>query len=215
MIRGLFLGLLAACLLAAAPARAGELDASRLATEGLDTWEHRIFQGHTRYTLVNERGRRAIKAASQGAASGLWKKIAVDPEKHPLLRFSWKVETLPMGADGRKKEGDDYAARVYVVFPGFFPWQTKALCYVWAARQPVGAAFPSPYTENAWIVVLQSGPAKAGSWQRQEVDFRADFKRLFKESPPRVGAVAVMTDTDNTKSRATAYYGDITLDTGK
>lgn len=36
-----------------------------------------------------------------------------------------------------------------------------------------------------------------------------DYRRAFGEDPPHVGAIAIMTDTDNTGETATAWYGDI------
>ena len=36
-----------------------------------------------------------------------------------------------------------------------------------------------------------------------------DYRRAFGEDPPKVGAVAIMTDTDNTGEEAVAWYGAI------
>ena len=75
-----------------------------------------------------------IRAESRGAASGLVKEIRLDPRSAPILRWSWKIErTLPSG-DERTKAGDDYAARVYVVFPNSLFWRTRAVNYIWANR---------------------------------------------------------------------------------
>jgi hypothetical protein len=38
-----------------------------------------------------------------------------------------------------------------------------------------------------------------------------DYRLLFGEEPSALGAVAIMTDTDNTGGQAVAYYGDISL----
>ena len=35
------------------------------------------------------------------------------------------------------------------------------------------------------------------------------YKQAFGEDPPMIKGIAIMTDTDNTKERAIAYYGDI------
>ena len=77
----------------------------------------KVFQGKTSYTPVSDGDRRVLRAESRKAASGLYKEVDLDPRKYPVLRWSWKIEgTIPKG-NGRTKEGDDYAARVYVVFP--------------------------------------------------------------------------------------------------
>ena len=113
--------------------------------------------------------------------------------------------------DAGRKSGDDYAARVYLVFPSPLFWRTRALNYVWAAKLPRDSAVRSPYTGNAVILAVESGNVKAGAWQTEERNIVEDYRRAFGEEPPRIGAVAVMTDTDDTGDDVTAWYGDITL----
>jgi len=48
-----------------------------------------------------------------------------------------------------------------------------------------------------------------GLWVNEERNIYEDYKRAFGEEPPLMNGLAIMTDTDNTKERATAYYGDI------
>lgn len=38
---------------------------------------------------------------------------------------------------------------------------------------------------------------------------------FFGEEPPKIGAVAVMTDTDDTRDEVAAWYGDIFLESAK
>ena len=38
-----------------------------------------------------------------------------------------------------------------------------------------------------------------------------DYRRIFGEEPPMVGAIAIMTDTDNTQQSAVAWYDDIRI----
>jgi Protein of unknown function (DUF3047) len=59
------------------------------------------------------------------------------------------------------------------------------------------------------IVVVESGPARRGTWLRQQRNVAADYRRLFGGTPPRVGAVAVMIDADDTASSAEATIGDL------
>ncbi|MES9927398.1 MAG: DUF3047 domain-containing protein, partial [Candidatus Thiodiazotropha sp. 6PDIVS] len=40
-------------------------------------------------------------------------------------------------------------------------------------------------------------------------DIKQDFKTFFGEDVTEIDVVAIMTDTDNTDSTATAWYGDI------
>jgi hypothetical protein len=191
--------------------QADTIAVSLFATEGLSGWERKSFKGETGYSLVREGGSTVVKARSSAAASGLFKKVQLDPSQYRYLRWKWKVAEPLAGGAEKTKAGDDYSARVYVVFPGIFFWQTKAINYVWASRLPKEESFPNPYTRNAMMVVVESGPEKAAVWITEQRDILADYRRLFGGEPRQIGAIAVMTDTDNTGAEALAWYGDITI----
>ena len=192
-----------------------ELAVSRFASEGLSGWTSKSFKGETEYRLEKEDGRLVVRAKSRGTASGLVKEIEFDPVKFRYLRWSWKIADTVKGGDERTKAGDDYAARVYVVFPGFFFWQTRAINYIWANRLPKGESIANAFTANAMMVAVQSGPDLAGRWLEEERDILEDYRQLFGGDPPKAGAVAIMTDTDNTGGSAVAWYGEISLGAGR
>jgi len=195
--------------------RAEERQVSRFGAEGLAGWKSKTFAGLTDYTLVKENGRTVVKAYSKAAASGLIKEVKLDPHRFRYLKWSWKVAGIIPNGDERTKAGDDYAARVYVVFPGRFFWQTRAINYIWANRLAKGASLPNAYTGNARMVAVESGPDRVGQWISEERDILADYRRLFGEEPRQIGAIAIMTDTDNTGAEATAWYGDIVISTDR
>ena len=174
-------------------------------------WEAKVFNGKTLYKAVREDGVPAVMAQARGTASGLFYKIKYDPKKTPWLTWKWKVDHVLKKGDARTKKGDDYAARVYVVFPSLLFWRTKAINYIWANRLPKGAAVPNRYTANAMMVAVESGPVNTGRWITEKRNILADYRRLFKEDPPKVGAIAIMTDTDTTGEEATAWYGAISI----
>ncbi len=186
------------------------IDVARFSRGELGGWQSRIFVGETHYVLVEDLGRRVLRADSAGSASGLYREIAVDLAASPILNWSWKVDRVLSGNDERTRQGDDYPARVYVVFSGgLMFWRARAVNYVWSGREPVDAAWPNAFTGNARMVAVESGDARVGQWVAERRDVRADYRRLFGEEPGRVVAVAIMTDTDNSGSAATAWYGDI------
>jgi hypothetical protein len=209
----LLAALLSALLLAWPWAALGaqQLKLGHFSAGDLSGWEEKSFAGHTKYELVEDRGRKVLKATSQAAASGLFKEVDIDLKKHPILRWSWKVEGVIAGGDARSKSGDDYPARVYMVFPAFFFWNTQGISYIWANKLTQGEAVPNAFAGQVMMLAVESGPQKAGQWLSEERNVYEDYKRLFGEEPPPLGAVAIMTDTDNTKAKAVAYYGDITL----
>jgi hypothetical protein len=63
------------------------------------------------------------------------------------------------------------------------------------------------------MVAVQSGPSQAGRWLNEERDILSDYKSLFGEEPKEAGAIAIMTDTDDTGESAMAWYRDIILST--
>lgn len=195
-------------------ASAEEIPVSRFDSEGLTGWETKSFKGETGYRLVKEAGRTVVHAASNDSASGLIRRISFHPAKHRYLRWSWKIAGTVTGGDELSKRGDDYAARLYVVFKGRYFWQTKAINYIWANRLAKGGSVQNVFTANARMIAVESGNEKAGQWLSEERDLLADYRALFGEEPQRADAIAIMTDTDNTGGTAEAWYGGITLSTG-
>lgn len=192
---------------------AEDMPVSRFATEGLTGWESKSFKDSTEYRLLKEDGRTVVKASSKNAASGLIRKLHFQPSRYRFLRWSWKISHTIEGGDERSKAGDDYAARVYVVFPGRYFWQMKAINYIWANKLAKGSSISSSYASDSKMIAVESGNAKAGQWLSEERDLSADYRLLFGTDPPEADAIAIMTDTDNTGSSAEAWYGEITLST--
>ncbi|OIP35603.1 MAG: hypothetical protein AUK27_03995 [Deltaproteobacteria bacterium CG2_30_66_27] len=172
-------------------------------------WEKKVFTGETVYGPVVDEGRPALKAESRSSASAMIRRISLDPKTYPRLSWSWKIVRTIGKGDERTKAGDDYAARVYVVFPSALFWRTRAVNYIWANRLPRGAFLPNAYTGNAVMVAVESGDGNAGKWVDEERNLVEDYRRAFGEDPSDIGAVAIMTDTDNTGEQAVAWYGAI------
>jgi hypothetical protein len=182
------------------------LEVGRFSVADLEGWQAKAFKGETLYELRDG----ALCAESEAAASGRFREIAVDLQQTPWLNWSWKLERALAAGDEQSKGGDDYAARVYVVFSGGVAfWRTRAINYVWSAAQPEGTIWPNAFTANARMLAIRSGSAQLGEWVSERRDVRADYRRLFGSEPGVVAAVAIMTDTDNAGGSAGACYGDI------
>jgi len=176
-----------------------------------DGWREKRFQGRTTYAVVPEGEGHALRADAVRTASGLIFDVEFDPAEYPILTWRWKVENLVAASDPTRKAGDDYPARVYVIFPHWFFPKTRSLNYIWATDFPVDKPIPNPFTGNAVMIAVESGPAKVGRWVTERRDIVADFRAAFGEDPPKAGAIAVMTDTDQTGERAVAWYDDLRL----
>jgi hypothetical protein len=177
-------------------------------------WEEKSFKGKTHYQVIREDDQWCVKATSRSAASALYYKISYDLKEHPVLKWRWKVDHVLSKGDESKKEGDDYAARVYVVFPSLIFWNTKAINYIWANRLPVGESVPNPFTSSAVMIAVESGSTHTGRWMEERRNVLEDYRTYFGQEPPPVGAIAIMTDTDNTGEEATACYGHIQILSG-
>lgn len=212
-----------AVLLSTAPA---------LAPNGLPAgWEPLSFAKRPATVYEWSAAEGALHASSSASASGLIVRFSRPVAEAPVLRWRWKVaRTLPKG-DERRKDGDDYAARVYVAFlyePGRVGAGTRlkyglakklkgeypphaALNYIWANRLPKGESVRNAYTDRVIMVALRSGDAEAGQWRSEERDVLEDYRRLYGEEPPPYSGIAVMTDADDTRGEAEAWYAGITL----
>ena len=198
-------------------------------------WEPFLFKNikkHTRYSLVTHDGKTVVQAVSEAAASGLVRKIAVDPEAYPILEWRWNVSNILDKGDVTQKSGDDYAARIYITFAydpeklsfgdrvkykaakilyGEYP-PTGALNYIWGSHAQRDQFVPNPYTDRAMMIVVESGSGKLNQWVQEKRNILEDYRHAFNSDPPAISGVAVMTDTDNTGESAVAYFGDIVFE---
>ena len=173
-------------------------------------WEIEEFEGETQYRVVELDGRRVLEADSASTASSLYLEREIDLTATPILEWSWRIEKPLAVDDERIKDGDDYAARVYVVAPGEGMFGLpRAINYVWANRAEVGESWPNPFTSKVMMVAVHSGDGDAGTWQTYRRDVRADFRRLFGMEVEELEGIAVMTDSDNCGQSARAWYGEI------
>lgn len=177
---------------------------------GLTGWREEVFKDKTHYEPVRTEIGTVLKADSNASASGLYREMDIDLEKTPCLKWSWKVAGILDGLDETTKGGDDYPARVYVVFSGGLAfWKTRALNYVWSNGRPINSAWPNAFTDRSVNIAAQSGTGRIGQWVSESHDVRKDYRRLIGGDVKRADAVAIMTDTDNSGRAATAFYDNI------
>jgi len=187
------------------------------------------IKNRTQYALVDDGGVTVVRAESRAAASGLSRPLRVNPAEFPSLRWRWKISNLIDQADLRSKAGDDFPARLYVMFD--YPLEklpfiernklrlaralfdpnlpAATLCYVWDGKAAVETIAPSAYSDRVRLVVVASGAARIGRWVDVERNVAADFRAAFGDEAPPVKAIAIATDTDNTGASATTHFGDI------
>jgi Protein of unknown function (DUF3047) len=186
----------------------------------------------TQYEIVRDGTHGAVlHARAEGGASALRYHVDRIVDAAMVMKWSWKIGELPEGSSAKHKETDDFAARIYVTFAydpakasgftraefglaksiyGNYP-PMSALSYIVEPSLPVGTIVDNPFTGRVKMVVVENGK-QLGQWKSFERDIFDDYKRAFGAPPATaMSGIVVMTDADNTHSRAEAWYGDISL----
>ena len=194
--------------------RIADREPARLPSDGVPPgWTLKEFAGHAAIELVRSDGRLAARLHSERASFAIHRDVVVELREFPYLSWTWKVTRLPAGGDVREAARDDQAAQLYVIFPRWPSPRTASdvIGYVWDSRAPAGTRIKHPRADNVRIVVVESGPARLSEWRTYERNVAADYTALFGRQPPRVGKLAVMVDSNDTRAEAEALFGDLTF----
>ena len=188
------------------------------------------FASRTEYRLVESNPRVVLEARADGSASGFYRRIHIDPRRHPVVEWRWRVLEPLARTDPRVPSRDDSPARLVICFHGdakrldigerntlrlykaltgeMLPY--AMLMYVWASDAPVGTVASSVYTEKIQMIVVERGGG-TGKWREFRRNVLEDYRHAFGEEPADIVAVGVMTDADDTHAKTRAQYGDITF----
>ncbi len=194
-------------------------------------WQHREFPGKraSLYRSARQDGRDAIVVDAFSSASMLRKVVRVEPSELSRLKFSWKVPALIETADMTNRDLADSPVRIMLSFDGDRskfsakdamlselahavtgePMPYATLMYVWCNHSAPGTVLHNQRTGRVRKLVLESGAINLNRWLEYERDIRADFEQAFGEPPGALLSIGIMTDTDNTRTRATAWYGPV------
>ena len=170
----------------------------------------RKVKGETKWSFGSNENGNFIKAEAEGTGSGLGKEILIDLNKTPFINITWKVETNLTGIVEQSKKGHDYAARVFVVKKtGSTALSNRAVNYVFSSNNKVGENWRSPYTKKSIDYVLATTLINNNEWVSVKANVKEDFKKLHDLEVSELNGIAIMTDTDNSKQKAVAYYQNI------
>jgi hypothetical protein len=195
-------------------------------------WKHQPLsklKRDTVYTLAQEDGRTVLSGVADSSASLFAAPINQATGLPPILSWRWKTDALIPGADNRDKKREDAPLRVIVAFDGDRSTLPEAerqrfkraqklfgrelpyavLMYIWSEQVPLESVIPSAHTSQVKMLVVATGTGVLGSWQSMRRNIAEDYRRAYGAAPGRVLGVAVMTDTDNTGSKAVGRYADI------
>jgi hypothetical protein len=163
-------------------------------------------------TVVENDGHRALHLVSKNEGSTISKDIEgkVNLKDTPILEWRWKVITLPVNGDSRKKETDDQAAQIYVVWPRFpEALRSRILGYIWDTTAPVGTIVKSEKTGTITYVVVRSGTTDLGKWITERRNVAEDFRKIYGEAADSPGVISVSIDSNDTHSSAESFLGTI------
>jgi hypothetical protein len=189
------------------------------------------FKKNTVYRLESYQGKTVLSANSKTSASGLAVKLRPRQASNLLLQWEWKALNPIVNADNADGYADDAPLRILVAFDGNkskLPLKEKmtfemanlisgqempyaTLMYIWSGKSPVDTIITNAHTSRIKMIVVDSGWDNLGQWHKHQRDLAADYKRAYGEAPGEVIGIALLTDTDNTKSETRAFYGDIEL----
>lgn len=201
-----------------------------LPSPGSDAWEplrFRSIERATDYTPLPDAA--GVRAESRCAASALVLPLGdrdLQLDRTPVLHWRWRVDRPLRIEDERRRGGDDFAARVYVMFrfeserasllrrarqrlgESLFGTEMPgtALNFVWTSREAPGASWTSPYTDDTRLLALARGASD--HWRSEAVDVVEAYRRAFGEAPPRPLGLGLMTDADDSCQHAVARYAD-------
>jgi Protein of unknown function (DUF3047) len=189
------------------------------------------YKKNTVYRLENYQGRIVLSANSKTSASGLAVKLRPRQANNLWLQWEWKALSAIPEADNAERYHDDAPLRILVAFDGNkskLPLKEKmnfemanlisgqempyaTLMYIWSGKSAVDTIINNAHTSRVKMIVVDSGWDNLGTWHKHQRDLAADYKRAYGETPGEVIGIALLTDTDNTKSETRAIYGDIEL----
>jgi hypothetical protein len=195
------------------------------------TWQPFVLptKRETRYVHSVIDGRPVIQADADNAVSLYRRWLRIEPGNLGRLTFSWMVPKLIETADLSLQAAEDSPVRIVLAFDGdrsklsfknrmLFdlleavigeepPYAT--LMYVWDNRAPLESVILGGRTDRIRKIVVDSGAAQTSVWRFHERDIVGDFRKAFGEEPGPLISVALMTDSDNTRSTVRAYYGEV------
>ena len=192
---------------------ANEIKIFNFTKDELSNLEVRKVRGadnKTIYTIGSNENGNFLKAVADNAASGLGKEVKIDLNKTPFINITWKIEKDLPGIKENTKKGHDFAARVFAVKKtGATPLSNRAINYVFSSNNEIGFSSPSPYTKKSIDNVLASTKKNLEEWVTVKANVKEDFKRFHDLDVNELDGLAIMSDTDNSKMKAIAYYQNI------
>ena len=87
------------------------------------------------------------------------------------------------------------------------------LVYVFGGNGPRLSLLPSPHMgERGKFIILRTADGPKRQWLQESVDLKADYVRAFGQRPGYLLAIAVSSDSDDTRGRNRAQLRGLRID---
>lgn len=201
--------------------------------ESLARWHVQPFGDKPRsnYSAVLNEGHRCLLMESNNSASLLVLNQEFNVYKYPKLSWRWKVSNVYHKGDSSSRDGDDYPARIYIMFPYDSdhislvesikyrvalasygpPVPGSSINYIWDNRASNATVIPNAFTDQVQMIPVSAGPSLVNTWQTYTVDIVSDYRRAFGFDPPPIASLAVMNDSDNTGESSKSWISFVRI----
>ena len=173
-------------------------------------WKYKGKPGtpDARFEIVRdpETGRNVLKMTADRASGVILFDLKdVDLVRYPVMRWKWKAEELPDGADARVKEKDDQGISLYV---GCGRFRQTSVSYAWQTETPKGLQGKSVYNglvTTFWTSCRDKSDG-LGKWYVEAYPVADDIRAKFGGGELPSGlALTISTNSQYTGTRAVCF----------
>ena len=142
-----------------------------------------------------------------GNTTTIGTKLPLNPYKARYLKFKFKVEVMPQGADLSKKSLEDSAFRLFILFDKGGGWFSppNTLTYAYGTTHRKGKQFTSPRFDNLKIYIVAGGKSELNRWITCERNILSDYQQAFGTNKvPNIKAIGIKSDANHTGAKTLA-----------
>ena len=128
----------------------------------------------------------------------------INLKKYPVMRWRWRVLSLPVEGDGRNAKKDDQPVGIYVgTSDGML--KKKSIAYRWENLTPQGFEGKTSYAGILTVnyITMRDHRTPNGEWVTEERNVAEDFKRVYGKVPSEF-AISIIGNSQYTQSNTVA-----------
>jgi len=153
-------------------------------------------------------GRPSIGCHTHGDVGILRREARMPLGPGTLLRWSWRVDELPIDLAEDTLPSHDYLSIAVEFDDG------QDITYYWSSTLPAGTVYRCPlptWRDKETHVVVRSGPRELGRWLEEERDLHADYARILGGPAREVVRVWLIANSLFQRGHGRCEYASIRL----